>query len=151
MGPDGVRRDRAEETNPEAALLAADILSRATWVTGAALAACGHVPPYQLLVHRGSITVSIWTTRRGIQNLTLIESASSGSTVFEAPIATASGVSSACEASGVFGSGISEGSVSGVVVLILLRGPIGLFDSQEICEVTNDVEGLVHYRREVYY
>lgn len=67
MGPDGVRRDRAEETNPEAALLAADILSRATCVTGAALDICGHVPPYQLLVHYGSITVSIGTTGGGIR------------------------------------------------------------------------------------
>lgn len=131
MGPDGVRRDRAEETNPEAALLAADILSRATWVTGAALATCGHVPPYQLLVHRGSITVSIWTTGGGLQILTLIESAFSGSAVFGAPISTAFGDSSGCEASGVLGSGISKGGVSGVSVLSLLRGPIGLFGQPE--------------------
>lgn len=56
--------------------------------------------------------------------LTPIESALSGSAVFEAPISTASGVSSAREDPGVVGSGISEGGVSGVLVLILLRGPM---------------------------
>lgn len=82
--------------------------------------------------------VSMWSNRSGFQILTLSESAFSGSAVFEAPIPTATGDSREGKISEASGGGISEGGVSGGLVLFLFRGPIGLFGRSESSEGPDD-------------